>query len=201
MRIVELILDEQQMASGIDAISIVEAPAIESNFVALKSHEVKFAKVDAEKRILMGPILIPDKPIYRKQVVDGEMDEFYIYFSKQTVAKASQMFLMNSKQSNTTLEHGMELNGLCLVETWLKEDMEKDKSAMYGMTDPIGTWMGSLKVTNDDVWENYVKTGKVKGFSIEGYFADKMKMSKTPSVLDEVRELLNEYKKSNTNKK
>ena len=201
MRIVELILDEQQMASGIDAISIVEAPAIESNFVALKSHEVKFAKVDAEKRILMGPILIPDKPIYRKQVVDGELDEFYIYFSKQTVAKASQMYLMNSKQSNTTLEHGMELNGLCLVETWLKEDMEKDKSAMYGMTDPIGTWMGSLKVTNDDVWENYVKTGKVKGFSIEGYFADKMKMSKTPSVLDEVRELLNEYKKSNTNKK
>lgn len=201
MRIVELILDEQQMASGIDAISIVEAPAIESNFVALKSHEVKFAKVDTEKRILMGPILIPDKPIYRKQVVDGELDEFYIYFSKQTVAKASQMYLMNSKQSNTTLEHGMELNGLCLVETWLKEDMEKDKSAIYGMTDPIGTWMGSLKVTNDDVWENYVKTGKVKGFSIEGYFADKMKMSKTPSVLDEVRELLNEYKKSNNNKK
>jgi len=161
----------------------------------LKSHEVKFAKVDAEKRILMGPILIPDKPIYRKQIVDGELDEFYIYFSKQTVAKASQMYLMNSKQSNTTLEHGMELNGLCLVETWLKEDMEKDKSAIYGMTDPIGTWMGSLKVTNDDVWENYVKTGKVKGFSIEGYFADKMKMSKTPSVLDEIKGLLNEYKK------
>ena len=200
MRIVELILDEQQMASGIDAISIVEAPAIESNFVALKSHEVKFAKVDAEKRILMGPILIPDKPIYRKQIVDGELDEFYIYFSKQTVAKASQMYLMNSKQSNTTLEHGMELNGLCLVETWLKEDMEKDKSAIYGMTDPIGTWMGCLKVTNDDVW-NDVKDGKFKGFSIEGYFADKMKMSKAPSVLEEVKELLNEYKKSNTNKK
>ena len=196
MRIVELILDEQQMASGIDAISIVEAPAIESNFVALKSHEVKFAKVDAEKRILMGPILIPDKPIYRKQIVDGELDEFYIYFSKQTVAKASQMYLMNSKQSNTTLEHGMELNGLCLVETWLKEDMEKDKSAIYGMNDPIGTWMGCLKVTNDDVWENYVKTGKVKGFSIEGYFADKMKMSKNPSVIDEIKELLIEYKKS-----
>ena len=71
MRIVELILDEQQMASGIDAISIVEAPAIESNFVALKSHEVKFAKVDAEKRILMGPILIPDKVLLscRIQVV------------------------------------------------------------------------------------------------------------------------------------
>lgn len=199
MRIVELILDEQQMASGIDAISIVEAPAIESNFVALKSHEVKFAKVDTEKRILMGPILIPDKPIYRKQVVDGELDEFYIYFSKQTVAKASQMFLMKGNQNNATIEHQLAVKGVCMVESWLKEDMEKDKSAIYGMTDPIGTWMGCLKVTNDDVW-NDVKDGKFKGFSIEGYFADKMKMSKTPSVLEEVKELLNEYKKSNTNK-
>ena len=199
MRIVELILDEQQMASGIDAISIVEAPAIESNFVALKSHEVKFAKVDAEKRILMGPILIPDKPIYRKQVVDGELDEFYIYFSKNTVAKASQMFLMKGNQSNATIEHQLEVQGVCMVESWIKEDMEKDKSAIYGMNDPIGTWMGCLKVTNDEVW-NDVKDGKFKGFSIEGYFADKMKMSKTKSVIDEVRELLMEYKKSNTTK-
>jgi len=200
MRIVELILDEQQMASGIDAISIVEAPAIESNFVALKSHEVKFAKVDAEKRILMGPILIPDKPIYRKQIVDGAMDEFYIYFSKDTVRKASQMFLMKGNQANATVEHELSVQGVCMVETWLKEDMEKDKSAIYGMTDPVGTWMGCLKVTNDQVW-NDVKDGKFKGFSIEGYFADKMKMSKQPSLLNEVKDLLLEYQKSNNLKK
>ena len=200
MRIVELILDEQQMASGIDAISIVEAPAIESNFVALKSHEVKFAKVDAEKRILMGPILIPDKPIYRKQIVDGELDEFYIYFSKDTVRKASQMYLMKGNQANATIEHELSVQGVCMVETWLKEDMEKDKSAIYGMTDPVGTWMGCLKVTNDQVW-NDVKDGKFKGFSIEGYFADKMKMSKEPSLLDEVKAMLIEYQKSNNIKK
>jgi hypothetical protein len=200
MRIVELILDEQQMASGIDAISIVEAPAIESNFVALKSHEVKFAKVDAEKRILMGPILIPDKPIYRKQIVDGAMDEFYIYFSKDTVRKASQMFLMKGNQGNATIEHELAVQGVCMVETWIKEDMGKDKSAIYGMNDPIGTWMGCLKITNDDVW-NDAKDGKFKGFSIEGYFADKMKMSKQPSLLDEVKDLLLEYQKSNNLKK
>jgi hypothetical protein len=193
-------LDEQQMASGIDAISIVEAPAIESNFVALKSHEVKFAKVDAEKRILMGPILIPDKPIYRKQIIDGELDEFYIYFSKDTVRKASQMFLIKGNQANATVEHELSVQGVCMVETWLKEDMEKDKSAIYGMTDPVGTWMGCLKVTNDQVW-NDVKDGKFKGFSIEGYFADKMKMSKQPSLLDEVKDLLLEYQKSNNLKK
>jgi len=195
MRIVELILDDQQMASGIDAISIVEAPAIESNFIALKSHEIKFAQVDAEKRILMGPILIPDKPIFRKQVMNGEMQEFYVYFSKDTVRKASQMFLMKGKQGNATIEHELAVKGVCMVETWIKEDMEKDKSAIYGMNDPIGTWMGCLKITNDDVWNN-AKDGKFKGFSIEGYFADKMKMSKQPSLLDEVVALLTEYKKS-----
>ena len=201
MRIVELILDEQQMASGIDAISIVEAPAIESNFIALKSHEIKFAQVDAEKRILMGPVLIPDKPIYRKQMMGGEMQEFYVYFSKNTVSRASQMFLMKGNQGKATLEHDMALQGICMVESWIKEDMEKDKSAIYGMNDPIGTWMGCLKVTNDEIWNDYVKTGRVKGFSIEGYFADKsMPLSKVETddeKLAKVIDILTEFQKSN----
>ena len=201
MRIVELILDDQQMASGIDAISIVEAPAIESNFIALKSHEVKFAQVDAEKRILMGPVLIPDKPIYRKQMMGGEMQEFYVYFSKNTVSRASQMFLMKGNQGKATLEHDMALQGICMVESWIKEDMEKDKSAIYGMNDPIGTWMGCLKVTNDEIWNDYVKTGRVKGFSIEGYFADKsMPLSKVETddeKLAKVIDILTEFQKSN----
>ena len=201
MRIVELILDEQQMASGIDAISIVEAPAIESNFIALKSHEIKFAQVDAEKRILMGPVLIPDKPIFRKQVMNGEMQEFYVYFSKNTVSRASQMFLMKGNQGKATLEHDMALQGICMVESWIKEDMEKDKSAIYGMNDPIGTWMGCLKVTNDEIWNDYVKTGRVKGFSIEGYFADKsMPLSKVETddeKLAKVIDILTEFQKSN----
>ena len=201
MRIVELILDDQQMASGIDAISIVEAPAIESNFIALKSHEIKFAQVDAEKRILMGPVLIPDKPIFRKQVMNGEMQEFYVYVSKNTVSRASQMFLMKGNQGKATLEHDMALQGICMVESWIKEDMEKDKSAIYGMNDPIGTWMGCLKVTNDEIWNDYVKTGRVKGFSIEGYFADKsMPLSKVETddeKLAKVIDILTEFQKSN----
>ena len=200
MRIVELILDDQQMASGIDAISIVEAPAIESNFIALKSHEMKFAQVDAEKRILMGPVLIPDKPIYRKQVMNGEMQEFYVYFSKDTVRKASQMFLLKGNQGNATIEHELAVQGVCMVETWIKEDMEKDTSAIYGMNDPIGTWMGCLKVTNDEVWAD-AKNGKFKGFSIEGYFADKsMPLSKVETddeKLAKVIDILTEFQKSN----
>jgi hypothetical protein len=169
MRIVELILDEEQEI-GIEAISVVENPAIEEDFIALKSQEFKLAEVDKEKRILMGALLIPNKPIYRR---NGE-DEYYIYFSKDTVLKASQMYLMQGKQNNSTLEHQYEINGLSLVESWIVEDKVHDKSVKYGMDLPLGTWVGSVKVNNEQIWNEFVKTGKVKGFSIEGYFADKM---------------------------
>jgi hypothetical protein len=169
MKLIELILDDDE-AIGVEAISVVENPAIESDFVALKTQEIKLAEIDKEKRLLMGALLIPKKPIYRK---NGE-DEYYIFFSEKTVAKASQMYLQNGNQSNSTLEHNSELQGLTLVESWIVEDKQKDKTALYGLDVPVGTWMGSVKVENEDVWNNYVKTGKVKGFSIEGYFADKM---------------------------
>ena len=173
MKIIELILDEEQDEIGVDAISIVESPAIESDFVALKNEEIKLAEVDKDKRILMGALLIPNKPIYR----NGEEGEYYIYFSKDTIVKASQMFLQNGNQSNSTLEHNKVLDGLTLVESWIVES-EQDKSRHYGLNVPVGTWMGSVKVNNSKIWENYVKTNKVKGFSIEGYFADKMEQTK-----------------------
>ena len=173
MRIVELILDEESDL-GIEAISVVESPAIEEDFVALKSQEFKLAEIDGERRILMGALLIPNKPIYRR---NGD-DEYYIYFSKETVLKASQMYLMNSKQNNSTLEHKYELEGLSLVESWIVEDKVHDKSVKYGMDLPLGSWVGSVKVNNDKIWNEFVKTGKVKGFSIEGYFADKMERPK-----------------------
>ncbi len=173
MKIVELILDEMEELMGIQAISIVENPAIEENFVALKSQEVEFAKQDEEKRILLGAALIPNKPIYRQ---NGD-EEFYVYFTKETIRKASELFFQNSNQNESTLEHEVELNGLSVVESWLVEDDEKDKSRIYGLDVPVGTWMVSMKVNNDDIWNNYVKTNKVKGFSIEGFFVDKVDFS------------------------
>jgi len=192
VRIVELILDDDQLAEGISAISIVESPAIESNFIALKNHAVQFATVDTDKRILMGPALIPNKPIYRNQ--DGE--EFYVYFSKATIEKASQLYLKNGNQSKATLEHEISINGLTLVESWLKIDEDHDKSAAYGLNDPVGTWYVAMKVDNAEIWEEYVKTGKVKGFSIEGFFADKSTvMNRHESKLEQLKNLLNEYAK------
>jgi len=180
MRIVELILDEAQEMMGIDAISIVESPAIQEDFVALNSDEIKLAEVSKEKKILMGALLVPNKPIYRK---NGD-DEYYIYFSKDTIAKASQLYLKNGYQGNSTLEHASALQGLTLVESWLVEDEVNDKSRKYGMDVPVGTWMGAVKVDNDEVWNEYVKTNKVRGFSIEGYFADKMEQSDKSNKAD-----------------
>ena len=183
MKLIELILDDDE-AIGVEAISVVENPAIESDFVALKTQEIKLAEIDKEKRLLMGALLIPKKPIYRK---NGE-DEYYIFFSEKTVEKASQMYLQNGNQSNSTLEHNSELQGLTLVESWIVEDKQKDKSALYNLDVPVGTWMGSVKINNDEVWNDYVKTGKVKGFSIEGYFADKMERPN-----EELKEHLMQY--------
>ena len=186
MRIVELIIDETENLSGVEAVSIVEFPAIESNFISLNQH-LELAKVDDEKKILMGAALIPNKNIYRR---NGD-DEYYIFFSDDTVRKASELFLMNSNQNNATLEHDKKLKDLSVVESWIVEDVNMDKSKKYGLNAPVGTWMVSMKVNNEAIWNDFVKTGKVKGFSIEGYFADKLEMS---LKLSEEEELLNKIK-------
>ena len=195
MDIIELFIDESDEFSGIQAISVVENPAIEEDFIALKNQELKLAEVDKEKRILMGAALIPNKPIYRK----NEDKEYYIYFSRKTVKKASELFLMRGNQNKSTLEHQLPLQGLSVVESWIVEDDKFDKTRKYDLNAPIGTWMVSVKVNNDEVWNDFVKTGKVKGFSIEGYFADKLERPNEPNALaimeqEEAAELLSQIK-------
>jgi len=174
MRIVELIIDENDEASGIDAISLVETPAIESNFIALNKHELLLKEIDSEKRILMGPALIPDKSIYRR---NDNGDEYYIYFSKDTVRKASELFFKKSNHQNATYEHEKKIDNMTIVESWIVEDPAKDKTALYGMDVPAGTWMVSMKVDDEKIY-NDAKEGTIKGFSIEGYFADRYDLKK-----------------------
>ena len=181
MRVIELIIDEEQEFSGIEAISIVDKPAIQEDFIALsKQDKVQLADVDTDKRILMGAALIPNKNIYRQ---DSEEEEgYYIYFSEATVKKASELFLIEGNQNKSTLEHQAELSGLSVVESWIVEDEVHDKSRKYGLEMPVGTWMVSMKVNNEEVWQDYVKTGAVKGFSIEGYFSEAISLSVSEGV-------------------
>lgn len=195
MKVIELIIDENQDQIGIDAISVVESPAIEIDFVALsKQPKFELKEIDTEKRILLGPALVPSKQIYRK---DEEVGEYYIFFSKDTIRKASELFLKGFNQKKATFEHQYPIEGMSVVETWLVEDPERDKAKVYGYDVPKGTWMISMKVDNDKVW-GQVKAGKVKGFSIEGYFADKLQMSKKSKAdtqLDQLKSLFKQYVK------
>jgi len=172
MKLFEMLIDDENLFSGVNAVSIVENPAIQSDFVALAENEtpIQLAEVSKDKRILMGAALIPDKPIYRN--MDGE--EFYIYFSKDTVRQAAELFFKRSNHQNATLEHSQALSGMTVFESWIIEDSQLDKSKKYGLELPEGTWMVSMKVDDEDIWNNYVKNNKVFGFSIEGQFANKL---------------------------
>lgn len=184
MKIIELVLDEENLQddNGISAISIVESPAIEEDFIALKNQEFKFAEQDKEKKLLLGAALVPNRPIFRKDSTGSE--DYYIFFSSETVRKASELFFIKGNQSNSTLEHQSDLEGLTVVESWIVES-EKDKSRHYNLNVPVGTWMVSVKCDNDEIWEDYVKTGKVKGFSIEAFFSDKMARPKDSTIKEE----------------
>jgi hypothetical protein len=185
--IYELVIEDENI-DEVFAISLVEEPAIESNFVFFDKEKIHFAAVNDEKRLLMGPILIPDKQILR---IDGEGMPYHVFFKPETIKRLSEMYLEKKYTDKSTLEHDKKITGVNLVESWIVESRTKDKSAMYGLSVPVGTWMGTFKVNNDDIWENYVKTGEVKGFSIEGLFghnlvaATKDYLSKEISDLDE----------------
>ena len=164
--IYELVIEDENI-DGIHAISLVEEPAIESNFVFFDKEKVQFAALNDEKRLVMGPILIPDKKILR---IDGEGKSYYVFFKPETIKRLSEMYLKNKYTDKSTLEHDKKINGVTLVESWIKESVTKDKSALYNLNVPVGTWMGTFKIDNDEIWNDYVKTGEVKGFSIEGLF-------------------------------
>jgi hypothetical protein len=164
--IYELVIEDENI-DEVFAISLVEEPAIESNFVFFDKEKVQFAAINDEKKLLMGPILIPDKQILR---IDGEGMPYHVFFKPETIKKLSEMYLKKKYTDKSTLEHDSKIDGVTLVESWIVESRTKDKSALYGLSVPVGTWMGTFKVDNEDIWNNYVKTGDVKGFSIEGLF-------------------------------
>lgn len=204
MKIVELKLEEGNTGEGITAISLVKHPAIEKNWVAFSDNPEMVAKpdkrfafktIDEEQRIVAGPAMIPDKLIYR---IDPDGEEYFVFFTVDTIRELSEGFLYQGKQNNMTLEHESTLNGLSVVESWLVEDPEKDKSAMYGFELPVGSWFVKVKVLNDDVWE-LVKEDAVSGFSVEGVFTSeliknskpKMKAEKLDGYLAKIRSLFN----------
>lgn len=131
-----------------------------------------FAEANKEKQLIAGPLMVPNKLIYRYDDFNGE---YYVYFSEDTIEKIAYKYLEQGNQKEVNYEHSEEekLKDITLVESWLVEEPSSDKSkALMGEEYSKGTWFGIMKVRNKEVWEEYVKTGLTKGFSVEGFFAD-----------------------------
>ena len=175
----KLPLYEVTVDSDIYAISLVDEPAIEVNYVHLKkdnkAKKVVFLEDEAkEKHMVVGPVLIPDMPIYRNQ--DGE--EFYIQFSKESIERLAYNYIKQGyNMTSFTAQHQYPVNEVYIVESWLKTT-ENDKSNDLGFDCPIGTWFVGAKVNNLDVWED-IKDGKMNGFSVEAFVSlDELKLNK-----------------------
>ena len=178
MKLYELILDEDENAdSGVFALSLVANPAIEANWVYFSKEgkqEIKFATVDNDKRTIVAPVLIPEMRILR--VDEQSNEEYEVFFTKETVEKLAQNYLQNGYQNNATFEHSKTIDGdVTVVESWISKSSTKDKSALYfNRAFPVGTWFVTMKVNNEALWQDYVKTGVVKAISLEGIFDHKL---------------------------
>jgi hypothetical protein len=155
------------------------------------------AKVDEEKRMLISPALIPNKNIVR---YDANTDsEYYVWFSKETVRKASELYLKHNNHHKATYEHQDRVSGVLTIESWIKEG-DMDKSKLYGFDLPNGTWFVKMKIDNEELWQD-IKSKKIKGLSIEGYFTDKFEaMQKKQPTTEQVLKALNEIIRENKTK-
>lgn len=187
-RVVKCVIDDNGKL-GISAIGLVHDPAIEELWVKLS--KIKLSEVQEERKMLYGAALVPDKHILR---LDGNGEEFYITFEKETIMKCAHQFLKQNLQHQHTYEHQHPVSGCVVVESWIVES-ENDKSRHLGLDVPVGTWMIGTKVDDESIWEE-VKNGTIRGFSIEGMFNEIGLSMSTPSTEDlliaELEKLLQE---------
>lgn len=160
-------ISTEDQQTGVNLISFVANPAIEADFVALSAHKLHLA-TDGMKQILTGPVLIPDKQIFRK---DEEGKPFYIVFTSEVIEGIRNKFHKEKHTHATNDEHAVALDGNYVVESWIIADAEKDKAVALGLSDlPAGTWMVSYHVPDADYWEKEILSGNKRGFSLEGFF-------------------------------
>lgn len=157
--------------SEVYACSLVDAPAIESGYVSFAAQMPKVVMLESdEKRMVAGPVLIPDKEIYRYDEYTGE--EFYIVFTAKAIERLAGKYLREWKTTNWTVDHERYANGVYTMESWIKTDMEKDKSVALGLDPnlPQGTWFMTARIDSDEIW-NEVKNGRWTGFSVEAWIS------------------------------
>ena len=191
MKTYEAIFDAEHN-TGVYGISLVHNPAMQGMFIALnEDKKITFKEVSKEEKKVVGLVLEPNKPIYRNN--NGE--EYNIVFSESTIKNLSYNFFKQNFQKNSTIEHESEqrIEGVTFVESWIVEHTKNDKQNVYGFDYPKGSWLAVLKIDNDEIWNNYVKTGQVRGFSIDGLLS--LKEVNLKSNINMSKEVLEETQK------
>jgi hypothetical protein len=186
----ECVIDDN--GEGIDFISLVDEPAMESNFIALSKHKQNTAKdiiekgnsitkddnllklFACDKQILTGVVAIPNKKIYRK---DPDGYEFCVFFSECTIEKMRDKFMQGNKNASINVHHAYSVSNHFVTEIWIVEDPMCDKALALGLDVPKGTLMASVKVDDNALWQNEIKTGNLRGFSLEGFFTQNLRQS------------------------
>jgi hypothetical protein len=166
------IADDIEGEEEVDFVALVESPAIQRNFLAFAEHsedevtnKLTFAVQDEDQRIVSGPLMIADLPIYRRD----EDGEYYVMFSGEQIKKIVQRFFKKGYQAKVNIEHGKKAEGVYMFESYII-DRERGVNPPTGFEDVAnGSWFGSFKVENDKLWGE-VKAGTFKGFSVEGLF-------------------------------
>ena len=197
MKLYELKINEDELEEGseqgIYAISLVENPAIEEDFIYLSKEgaeeKVLLQEASDEQQTLIGAVLVPNKKIIRRDPQTGE--EYYIYFEADTIKKAQELYFKNKNNDKFTVDHKRAVNDIYVYESWIVEDDNFDKSRSYGLDLPVGSWVVMAKVENKKIWEE-VKNGAYKGFSIEGLLKHNLKLAKVESQADILIDLVNQ---------
>lgn len=188
---IEYFINEEENLDGVYAVSLVSQPAIESEWIMLSKQDVQMKLIDKKKGLLCGAALIPNKEILRKGK-NGNPD-YKIWFSKDTIRKTSELFFKNSHHKDTTLEHQVDLQNNVVVESWIKESATMDKSVLFELDAPVGSWIITMKIHDPKILE-LAKAGEITGFSIEGLYGDETDLSEVQKLINEIDELINNVK-------
>ena len=185
--IIELTLED--LEQGVDATALVENPAIQRNWMAFKEHKsYEFKTHNEDKRILAGALMVADFPMYRN--MNGK--EFFVKFSSETIEQLADRMVLNNKLTAFNFEHDSkkELADMHIQQFFII-NTELGVNTPIGFEElPNGSLFAFVKVNNQQVWNDYVKTGIVKGFSIEGNFATKEEFSEQ-TFLKEFQTIIN----------
>lgn len=176
--------------SGVEYVALVDKPAIKKFFIAFgdEQKQFQFAATDNEQRILSGPLLIPDTLIYRKG--DSDLPEHYITYSSDTIRRTMYKFFRSGNTGNVNLMHDSEKKqpGVYMVESFLIDNSRGITAPEQFKDLPQGSWFASFKVDDDETWNAFIKSGELRGFSIEGVFGYKEKQS-LESLIEEIQDI------------